>query len=94
MAQAAQLRKKSLFLCFCRLRTELKCHFHWTRVLTAYNSRSAARLHLRAGCKLPPHDSIILTFLTLFVKQKEAVFPPSPKGKGFHTEDFDESENF
>ncbi len=38
MAHVAQLRKKPLFLRLCRLCMELKCHFHWTRILTDYNS--------------------------------------------------------
>ena len=62
------------------------------RVLTAYHSRLEARPHLHAGDKLPPHDSTILTFLTLIVKKKntERRFIQAPKGRGFHAEDFDE----
>ncbi len=40
-----------------------------------------------------PRDSIILTFLTLFVniKRKETAFPTHPKRRGFHAEYFDEA---
>jgi len=72
-----KLHKKPLLLRFRRICTKLKGLFHWTiayRFLTAYHSRSARRLPLQAGDKSSPSDSIILTFLTLFVKKKRGIF--------------------
>ena len=69
-----QLRKKPLLLQRRGICAVFECSSnHWTiayRILTAYYSRLEARLHLRAGSKLPPCDNIILSFLTFFVNKK------------------------
>ena len=86
-----QLRKKTAFLQRRGIGT-----VSWLSCLvlfTAYHSRVERRLHLRAGDKSSPTRYHYFNILDVFCQGKNtgAGFPPRPKGRGFHPEDFDET---